>query len=181
MQGAILGGYITICDVPSKPIRFTNGNGSVFFEMIKTGTFTKALRCNHPALQLNHKRIIAPYENIKLWEDNLGLRFRAEITDLHTIELAMKGKLTGCSFSFKAVKQSKDTHKGEELRVIEELILYDVSLLSVRPMYRSRIEIESIPHELLMKVEAGIKDRESKPRNAQIMDLYNRVEALKNK
>lgn len=178
MDKAILGGYICLTDVPSKPIRYANGDGTFFYEMIKAGVFTKALKSNYPSLMLNHKRVITSNDKLDLWEDKLGLRFKAEVTDIHTIELALKNKLSGCSFSFKSARQTIDRYQGSELRIIEEMYLYDVSILSIQPQYRSIVTVENIPSSLMQKVQADIKDRANKPRNADLVKYYDRIDAL---
>lgn len=145
MQGIILKGYICKTDVPSRPILYKNGYGKAYREIIQGGAFSRALKSSIPSLTLNHKDIITGSSKLSLVEDNIGLRFRAEVNDPTVIQLARDGKLTGCSFTFKPMRESKSIRNGEDIRTIHELYLYEVSVLTDRkPVHGSIVEIEDV-------------------------------------
>lgn len=60
--------------------------------------------------------------NLQLFEDNIGLRAIAEITDAEVIEKAKKGELRGWSFGFieRAAKE-EDTDSGLKRRFVEDM------------------------------------------------------------
>lgn len=132
-DSVILEGYINVTARESKVL--TDFDGSKFIEVIEPQTFDRALNKNDKVVMLlNHdwsKQIGTRDENIELWEDNIGLYFRANISDSETIELAKADKLVGCSFGFLEPKYSKREFRGGfERRYIENLNLLEVSILS---------------------------------------------------
>ena len=85
--------------------------------------------------------------NLQLFEDNIGLRAIAEITDAEVIEKAKKGELRGWSFGFieRAAKE-EDTDSGLKRRFVEDMDLKEVSIIDNRkiPCYASTsIEMET--------------------------------------
>lgn len=78
--------------------------------------------------------------NLQLFEDNIGLRAIAEITDAEVIEKAKKGELRGWSFGFieRAAKE-EDTDSGLKRRFVEDMDLKEVSIIDNRkiPCYAS--------------------------------------------
>lgn len=147
MRGIILKGYIAKTDVPSRPIFYKNGDGKAYREIIQSGAFSRALKSSTPSLTLNHKDIIAGSSKLSLEEDNIGLRFRAEVNDPTVIQLAKEGKLTGCSFTFKSLRDSKSSRSGEDIRTVHELYLHEVSVLTDRkPIHGSIVEIEDVSY-----------------------------------
>lgn len=66
-------------------------------------------------------------------EDDIGLRAICTITDKDVIEKARKGELRGQSFGFCAEKDRwEDTNKGYQRRYVEDLELFEVSILDNR-------------------------------------------------
>lgn len=78
--------------------------------------------------------------NLQLFEDNIGLRAIAEITDAEVIEKAKKGELRGWSFGFieRAAKE-EDADSGLKRRFVEDMDLKEVSIIDNRkiPCYAS--------------------------------------------
>ena len=68
------------------------------------GTFQRAIdRADEVKILLNHdysRNLGSTKTNLKLYEDNIGLRAIAEITDAEVIQKAKEGKLRGWSFGF---------------------------------------------------------------------------------
>ncbi|MDK7627694.1 MULTISPECIES: HK97 family phage prohead protease [unclassified Clostridium] len=128
-----LEGYINVTARESKVL--TDFDGSKFIEVIEPRTFDRALgKGGEVAMLLNHdwsKQIGTRDRNVELFEDNIGLFFRANISDSETIELAKADKLVGCSFGFIEPKYSKrELRGGFEKRYIDDLNLLEVSILS---------------------------------------------------
>jgi uncharacterized protein len=143
-----IGGYINAVERESDFIPSPKGR---FKEIIKEGAFTKALqRAKDVLLLFNHdenKRLGSISQgNLKLVEDSIGLKAETEIRDTTIIERAKKGNfLQGWSFGFIPVTQRFERGKdGIERRYVEDLDLFEVSLLSVRPAYKgTSVEIRN--------------------------------------
>lgn len=98
----LIDGYVNAVARDSRIMPSINGE---FVEQVVPGTFHKALsRARNVDLLLNHnesRKLGSIIEgNLKLFEDNIGLRAIATITDEEVIEKAIAGKLKGWSFGF---------------------------------------------------------------------------------
>lgn len=130
-------GYINAVERESDFIPSPKGR---FKEIIKTGAFSKALhRAKDVLLLFNHddnKKLGSITEgNLKLFEDSIGLKAEAEISDTTIVERAKNEGFSGWSFGFYPIKQRFEQGKEYEKRYIEDLDLIEVSLLSVKPAY----------------------------------------------
>jgi len=94
-----LEGYINVTERKSKIMTDSKGR---FVEIIKGGTFKRALDRNSNILMLlDHdfsKQIGKTGVNVELYEDNIGLRYRATITDKETVKLAKDNRLSWNKF-----------------------------------------------------------------------------------
>lgn len=126
-------GYVNAVERLSKPLNDRLGK---FVERVKVGAFKKALeRAEDVRILLNHDwaRDLGGLKdgNLELYEDSIGLRARATITDPQTVADAKSGKLKfkGWSFGF----TDRDVELGEEngltVRNVKDLDLYEVSLI----------------------------------------------------
>ena len=129
-------GYINAVERASKPLYSRLGR---FIEKIRAGAFSRAInRADDVRILLNHdwSRDLGGIKdgNLELEEDNIGLRFRAVITDPETIEDARNGNLVGCSFGFDDidVTEVRDEESGLPFRIVKDLNLHEVSLLNRR-------------------------------------------------
>lgn len=130
----IIDGYVNAVERNSKPL---NERGVTFIERITAGAFKKAIaRAQDIRILLNHnaERDLGGIKdgNLELEEDNIGLKARAEITDPEVIDDARKGNLIGWSFGFtdNDVTQLRDDESGLPLRKVNDLNLFEVSLLN---------------------------------------------------
>ena len=130
----IIEGYVNAVERNSKPL---NERGVTFLERITAGAFKRAIsRAQDIRILLNHnaERDLGGIKdgNLELEEDNIGLKARAEITDPEVIDDARKGNLIGWSFGFSDdnVTQLRDEESGLPLRKVNDLELYEVSLLN---------------------------------------------------
>jgi Escherichia/Staphylococcus phage prohead protease len=135
----VIDGYVNAVDRWSRVL--PSQNKGRFREKIIPKAFDKALRKgNNVLLLLNHdkSKVLGSLEerNVELYEDNIGLRCIATVTDPETIELGRSGKLKGWSFGFYSNKDSYiDGADGIQERSVEDLDLVEISVLSNVPAY----------------------------------------------
>lgn len=145
-----LEGYVNVTNRDSR--RLTDKVGQ-FIEQIVAGCWKRALHKNpNIPMLFNHdwsRRLGENGKNLELWEDQIGLRYALETDDEEVIRLASEGKLQGCSFAFKSLKESCETLKdGLRHRFVHDLELFEVSILSKTPAYEgSSAEIRELKHE----------------------------------
>ena len=132
-KSVILDGYVNAVARDSKPMLDENGNK--FVEQITPRTFQRAIEKSEDILcLLDHEptRKLGSTKdgNIKLFEDNIGLRAICEITDGEVIEKAKEQKLRGWSFGFEAVKEHEEAvSENLKRRFIDEMNLFEVSII----------------------------------------------------
>ena len=124
-------GYVNSIERLSKPLNSRIGK---FRERIKSGAFKRAIERNddiHVLLNHDTNRDLGSTKrgNLELYEDNIGLRAKATITDADVVEKAKRGDLVGWSFGF--TDRDVDTHdeNGMMTRDVKDLDLYEVSIL----------------------------------------------------
>ena len=132
-------GYVNAIERTSKPLMSRAGR---FIERICKGAFKKALNRNDDIhILLNHdwNRDLGSTKegNLKLEEDNIGLRATATITDPDVVKKARDGDLVGWSFGFTDRDVEESEERGLPLREVRDLDLYEVSILdrSKTPAY----------------------------------------------
>lgn len=132
-DSVILDGYVNAVARDSKPM--LDENGDKFVEQITPKTFQRAIEKSEDILCLldhepNRKLGSTKDGNIKLFEDNIGLRAICEITDSEVIEKAKEQKLRGWSFGFEAVKEHEEAiSENLKRRFIDEMNLFEVSII----------------------------------------------------
>lgn len=132
-----LDGYVNVVDRYSRPIV---ENGTKFIEKILPGAFKRALdRAHNVDWLLDHekdRKLGSTNEsNIKLFEDNVGLRAICTTDDAEIIEKAKSGKLRGWSFAFNYIlKKDQDGEDGLIHRSVSDLELYEVSLIDEKKL-----------------------------------------------
>ena len=135
-DSVVIEGYVNAVERNSKPL---TERGITFIERVAAGAFNRALkRAKDVRILLNHnyKKDLGGIAdgNLELEEDNIGLKARAIITDPEAIEEARKGNLVGWSFGFldtpDGVTQLRDEETGLPLRIINDLELFEISLLN---------------------------------------------------
>ena len=128
-------GYVNALERNSRPLRSRMGQ---FIERICKGAFKRAIERNdNIRILLNHnfERDLGGTKdgNLRLCEDNIGLRAEAIITDEEVLEKARNGELVGWSFGFAdrdgGVEQGIDDDTKLPLRKVRDLDLYEVSIL----------------------------------------------------
>lgn len=154
-DSVIVEGYVNAVARDSRPMR-DKKTGKRFVEQIVPGAFKRALAHNDVKLLLNHdeSRILgSTSKNLKLWEDSIGLRAYAEITDAEVIQKAREKKLRGWSFGFYERDASEEEiQNGMTRRYVEELDMPEVSIIDERklPCYEgTSIETRAAGGEIL--------------------------------
>ncbi|KQL55503.1 peptidase U35 [Heyndrickxia shackletonii] len=134
----LLDGYVNAVARESRVLPSPNGR---FKEQIVPKTFERALqRAENVDLLFNHDRNrnlgSIKQGNLELFEDTIGLRAIATVTDEDIIQKAKNGALKGWSFGFIANKDRwEDGENGIQKRYIEDLDLLEVSILDKTPAY----------------------------------------------
>ena len=170
-DSVVLDGYVNVTLRESRILPSPRGQ---FVEEIKPRTFERALMKNDSIdLLFNHDRSrklgSTKEGNLELREDNVGLRAIATVTDSEVMEKARAGELRGWSFGFSSLKDEWSTKAdGMQKRSIEEMDLFEVSVLSKTPAYiatsiESRGEDDSVLTETRIEdFQAKIEDNSSK-------------------
>ena len=137
-NSVILDGYINAVGRESRVLPSPRGK---FREEIAPKTFERALqKAQNVDLLFNHskdRKLGSTSEgSLELYEDNIGLRGIATVSDPEVMDKAKKGALKGWSFGFVANRDSwSDTTDGIQKRMVEDLDLLEVSILDRTPAY----------------------------------------------
>lgn len=136
-DSVIIDGYVNAVARDSRPMR-DRATGQRFVEQILPGVFERALKRNDVELLLNHdttRNLGSTKTNMTLYEDSIGLRAHAKITDPEVIQKARDKKLRGWSFGFYERDASEeDLPNGLKRRYIEEMELAEVSIIDERKL-----------------------------------------------
>lgn len=167
-NSVILDGYVNAVQRDSKLIPSIKGK---FKEQIEPKAFQRSLeKRTNVDLLLNHdknRKLGAIKDgNLQLFEDNIGLRAICNISDPEVIEKAKNGELRGWSFGFYKEKDKwEDTPDGFQRRIIEELDLFEVSIVdnTKNPAYvgtsiEMREETEVVTENRITEFRAVIVD-----------------------
>ncbi|MDM0454160.1 HK97 family phage prohead protease [Clostridium perfringens] len=128
----IIDGYVNAVARDSRLIPDVKGS---FREQIVPKAFQRALeKAENVDILLNHdknRKLGSTAEGtLELFEDNIGLRAIATISDAEVIEKAKRNELRGWSFGFYSVKDRwEDIEEGVQRRYVEDLELTEVSIV----------------------------------------------------
>lgn len=184
-DSVILDGYVNGVERDSKPIVTPIGK---CVERIEPRAFEKALsRAENVDLLLNHNknRKLGSIKdgNIELFEDNIGLRAIATVTDKEVIEKARNKKLKGWSFGM-YVNKDRIEERADDIprRHIEDLDLFEVSIVDDRlsPCYTAT-SIETRADEEIVMEQRNNEFRAVTIDNTSIdyTEYENRIKKLK--
>ena len=192
----IIDGYVNAVDRFSRPIPSERGK---FVEKIEPKAFQRSLdKSENVDLLLNHdksKKLGSTKEgNVRLFEDNIGLRAIATITDADVIEKAKNKQLRGWSFGFYAEKDSWEESEGIQKRTIQELDLFEVTIVdnTKTPAYigtsietrnneEVMIENRTTDFEEAVTVDETIKKDEERTVNYDVYEKEIEILKLKTK
>lgn len=137
-ESVMIDGYVNAVGRDSRPI-LDRRTGEKFIEQMVPGVFQRTLDNGKKIdFLLNHdssRKLGDTKTNLQLFEDSIGLRAIATVTDSEVIQKAKEKKFRGWSFGFIEKKASEeDTPSGMKRRFVEELELDEVSLIDERKM-----------------------------------------------
>lgn len=186
-DAVLLEGYVNAVGRDSRIL--TDRTGKKFVEQIVPGTFQRALeKGNNVEIDLNHNRVLGSRETgeVELYEDAIGLRAKALISDPEVRSLARNNRLTGWSFTFipREVTIEPTDNPEIERRYLKDIDLEAVSILSVTPAYiATSIEARSENAEAyeVRALETDVEVTEIRNNDVEISyDLYEKqIELLK--
>ncbi len=187
-DSVLIEGYVNAVARDSRPIR-DRKTGKRFVEQIVPGVFERAVRRNDVDLLLNHDttRVLGSTKtNLTLYEDSIGLRARAEITDPEVIQKAREKKLRGWSFGFLERDASEEElPNGLQRRYVEDMVLKEVSIVDERklPVYEgTSIETRAAGEEMLtpepLEVRADYVEAQETKVNIDMSKYHNRIKEL---
>ena len=191
-NSVVIEGYVNAVGRDSRVMK-DRKTGKRFVEQIRPGVFKRALEQNEVQLLLNHdetRNLGSTETNLTLYEDSIGLKARAEITDAEVIEKAKNKKLRGWSFGFYEMDASEeDAGNGLERRFVEEMELKEVSIIDERkiPCYEGtslemRAEGKEIVKSEVVEVRAAYVDCSSQKNEPVDYTKYkNRIKELEEK
>jgi len=132
----VLEGYVNATEKASRVMPSPQGR---FREYVEPGVFERALQRNdNVQLKFNHEKVLGDTKDgsIALHEDTIGLYGVAETSDPEVREMAETGKLRGWSFAMSVNKDRWEPGAdGIQKRYLEDIDLYEVSLLTICPAY----------------------------------------------
>jgi hypothetical protein len=134
----LIDGYVNAVGRDSRVIPDRRGG---FVEQVEPGAFARALgRGGNVEFRLNHERAIGSTATgeIELYEDNIGLRAKAKITDAEVIKKAMAKELRGWSFTFRnAVDMWEKRKDAPPRRYLKDFEMSEVTLIDEKklPVY----------------------------------------------
>jgi HK97 family phage prohead protease len=180
----LLDGYVNAVARESRVLPSPRGP---FIESIVPKTFERALqKTDNVDLLFNHseQRKLGSIKegNLRLYEDNIGLRAIATVTDQEIIQKAKAGELRGWSFGFIDNKPHwEDGENGIQRRFLEDIDLFEVSILDKTPAYiattiESRGETEVLTENRAEDFRAEIEDLTPKEENRADKPYYSLFE-----
>jgi HK97 family phage prohead protease len=125
--------------------------GGYFIEQIAPGAFADAIKGDVRCL-FNHARdqVLGRTKagTLRLVEDAKGLRFEVELPDTTTGrdvgKLVERGDVSGCSFNFRATKQSWDDTVDPPLRTLEKLEIDEISIVTFPAYSDTTVGVRSL-------------------------------------
>lgn len=190
-DSVLIDGYVNAVARDSRPMR-DRKTGKRFIEQIVPGVFERALKRNDVDLLLDHDttRVLgSTKDNLHLYEDSIGLRASAEITDPEIIQKAREKKLRGWSFGFIEKDASVEPVSNVlERRYVEEMELREVSLIDEKkiPCYEgTSIETRAEGNEVLtpdpLEVRAVYIESGQTKEAVNLNEYRNRIKKLEEK
>lgn len=184
----IIDGYVNAVGRDSRPV-IVEKRGRVI-EQIVPGTFAKALKkAKNVKILLNHqenRELGSTKEgNLKLYEDSIGLRAHAEITDSEVIQKAKNKELRGWSFGMFVLHEEYE-ERADKLprRLVSDVDLVEVSIIDsrMRPAYAGTSIEQRADEEIIYEQrarEADLDMVETPKETIDYSDFESRINKLK--
>ena len=167
-----IGGYINVTNRESETL-YNKKNGKYFKEIMTSGVFEDALeRAEEIPLLLEHnwdeKLASTSLGDLKLREDNIGLRFEATIKDESLYQKIKAGIINSCSFGFKVLRERVECINSKlDRRFVDAIELLEVSLVKNPAYVGSLCESRSYEDELT-KIREAIADLQEKEKELMV-------------
>lgn len=184
----IIDGYVNAVGRDSRPV-IVEKRGRVI-EQIVPGTFARALKKGkNVKILLNHQenRVLGSTKegNLKLYEDSIGLRAHAEITDSEVIQKAKNKELRGWSFGMFVLHEEYE-ERADKLprRLVSDVDLVEVSIIDsrMRPAYAGTSIEQRADEEIIYEQrarEADLDMVETPKETIDYSDFESRINKLK--
>lgn len=131
-DGLHISGYVNVPGRVSRPVMTKHGK---MVEVIEQGAFQRAIDAakNGVKMLLDHNpsRVLANTGNntLKIYEDEIGLRAEALVTDPEVVEGAKTGKLRGWSFNMRNIVDTVEERTGElPLRHVKSFDMDEITI-----------------------------------------------------
>ncbi|MDI9393296.1 MAG: HK97 family phage prohead protease [Synergistota bacterium] len=159
-----------------------------FRERIAKGAFAKTIKADDIRFLFNHNADHVLGRNraktLSLNEDDQGLKFRVDLPGTQfagdLAESVKRGDIDQCSFGFYVVTDNWKKENGVIVRTLEEVELFDVSLVTY-PAYKdtsaSVRSAQTLFQEKIQELEAPAMEAEAQSR---ILVLKRRLDLLEN-
>jgi len=186
-DGLHIAGYVNIPGRESRPVITPRGK---VIEVIEQRAFQRAIeKADNIDLKLDHERVIASTSGgtLAAYEDAVGLRAEAIVSDAEVVKGAKEGKLKGWSFDMRKVKDDVEQRADKlPLRRIREFDMSEITLaMNKQPVYSSMsIELRADDSEEVEQraetVEVIVKDMTEPPKeNIDYSKYENTIKNLK--
>lgn len=162
-----IGGYVNVTERESE-LLYSGKRGKWFNEVVKQGAFKRSLQSGKEIpLLLEHdyeKRLADNKSNtLTLTEDQIGLRFDAEIRDKDVYEKVKNKQINNCSFGFLPVEQEfEDVTNLREKRYLKDIELLEISLVENPAYAGSLVEVRNLNEQEQKALEEAEKEAENK-------------------
>ncbi len=187
-DSVVIDGYVNAVARDSRPMR-DRATGKRFVEQIVPGAFERAIKARDVDLLLDHEKsrnLGSTRTNLTLYEDSIGLRAHAEVTDPEVIQKAREKKLRGWSFGFFEREASEEVlSNGMVRRYVEEMELVEVSIIDEKkiPCYAgTSIETRAAGSEVLtsdiLETRAVYVETEIAQKTIDYSKYHNRIKEL---
>lgn len=181
-----IGGYVNVTERESE-LLYSNKRNRWFNEVVKQGAFKRSLSSGKDIpLLLEHdyeKRLADTSGTLILTEDQIGLRFDAEIRDKDVYEKIKSKQINNCSFGFLPIEQEFEAVTDlREKRYLKDLELLEVSLVENPAYAGSLVEVRNMNEEMKKNEETAkekaLKDTENSEKEVE-ESIENKEEADK--
>lgn len=157
-----IGGYVNVTERESE-LLYSGKRGKWFNEVVKQGAFKRSLNSGKEIpLLLEHdyeKRLADTSNTLTLTEDQIGLRFDAEIRDAEVYEKVKNKEINNCSFGFLPVDQEFESVTDlREKRYLKDLELLEISLVQNPAYAGSLVEVRNM-NEKTKELEEAEKEK----------------------
>jgi HK97 family phage prohead protease len=139
-----LTGYAAVFNSPT-------GISDFFVEQIAPGAFSETIKGDVRCL-FNHQsgNVLGRTKSgsLRLWEDAHGLRFEVDLPNTSlgrdVGELVARGDISGCSFDFRAVKQTWDDTTEPPGRTLEKVVISEISIVTFPAYTDTTVGVRSL-------------------------------------